>query len=147
MTTTYIRNEKGEFVCPECGVTKVRQNTMFYHIQACSGEKTHACKEAGCSKAFALKSGLQQHQAQAHGSTRWACPCCPHNGSKTLANLLIHIGRKHGTGWIPARDTESGTCSSCKKIFASDTAYYYHAVKCFTVPETMAPLIATVSSV
>jgi hypothetical protein len=128
---TYVRNEKGQFVCPDCGEIKDRQNTMFYHMKKHAGHLTHVCKEPGCGKAFIQKSGLQQHTMQAHpteGAPLWKCPCCPHT-CKMKANLTIHIGRKHGDGWIPP--AKDDTCTGCNKSFASVTAYYYHAVQCF----------------
>ena len=132
---TYLKNEDGHFVCPECAVVKTRQNTMHYHMKKHAGVYEHVCE---CGKAFMHKSGLQQHMLQAHPAPDaivWDCPCCPHT-SKMKANLVIHIGRKHGAGWIPPF-TESG-CSGCKKTFSSVTAYYYHAVKCFTPPPALA---------
>lgn len=136
---TYIRNEAGEFVCPECGVIKARQNTMFYHMKKHAGALTHQCAEPGCGKGFIQKSGLQQHMAQAHpaeGCTLYTCPCCPHT-CKMKNNLIIHIGRKHGAGWIPELCAD-GTCGGCKKEFSSDTSYYYHAVQCFQAPAEIA---------
>jgi len=134
---TYLRNEKGEFVCPDCGEIKQRQNTMFYHMKKHAGVLDHVCTEPGCGKAFIQKAGLQQHVMQAHpveGATVWNCPCCPHS-CKMKANLIIHIGRKHGAGWIPPVGAD---CSGCKKTFSSATAYYYHAVQCFTAPPDIA---------
>jgi general transcription factor IIIA len=133
MTTprmTYTKNERGEFVCPHCGETKARQNTMFYHMRKHTGEMPYVCSV--CSKGFIQKSGLQQHLIQAHPkeapSPEWHCPCCDH-ASKMKANLMIHIARKHCEEWIPAQG-EAG-CSKCKKTFSSGTAYYYHAIHCF----------------
>jgi uncharacterized C2H2 Zn-finger protein len=131
LKTIYVRNENGNFVCPECGVIKERQNTMFYHMKKHTGVLSHPCTVPGCGKAFVQKSGLQQHVLQAHaaeGAPMLSCPCCPH-ASKMKANLLIHIGRKHGAGWIPP--ASDGSCTGCKKEFSSVTAYYYHAVQCF----------------
>ena len=127
---TYIKNDKGLCVCPTCGETKARQNTMFYHMKKHTGEFNHACTL--CDAKFIQKSGLVQHMTQAHptgAEPSWACPCCDHT-SKMKANLLIHIGRKHGEGWIPAV-AGACTCGGCKKGFGSATAYYYHAVQCF----------------
>jgi hypothetical protein len=128
---TYIKNEAGLFVCPECGETKNRSNTMYYHIKKHNGLLDHACPEIGCDKRFVHKGGLAQHMAQAHATTEpdLACPCCDHS-CRTKANLLIHVARKHGEGWVPVRDN-AGDCVGCQKHFASDTAYFYHAVQCF----------------
>lgn len=135
----YHKNEKGEFVCPDCGVTKARQNTMFYHMKKHAGDKSYVCNV--CSKGFIQKSGLVQHMLQAHAAPdsppAFACPCCDHT-AKMKANLLIHIGRKHSDGWIPAVDGAGAcACAGCKREFSSATAYYYHAVQCFTVPDEM----------
>lgn len=135
---TYIRNADGHFVCPDCGEVKTRQNTMFYHMKKHAGDARHTCKEPGCGKAFIQKSGLQQHMIQAHpdeeAAPSWSCPAdgCDHV-CRMKANLIIHIGRKHGEGWIPPL-AGGDTCTRCKKTFASPTAYYYHAVQCFTAP-------------
>ena len=142
---TYIRNDDGHFVCPECGEIKARQNTMFYHMKKHAGDMQHICPEQGCGKAFIQKSGLQQHTMQMHspGATLWSCPCCDHT-CKMKANLIIHIGRKHGKGWIPAMDASG--CTGCKKEFSSATAYYYHAVQCFQAPTEIADCLATTVS-
>jgi hypothetical protein len=133
---TYLRNAAGEFVCPDCGITKKRQNTMFYHMKKHAGELSHVCSV--CSKGFIQKSGLQQHMVQAHPEaaaaagcavTEYACPCCDHT-CRVKSNLFIHIARKHGSGWVPAASGAT-TCSCCAREFSSATAYYYHAVFCF----------------
>ena len=133
---TYYKNADGHFVCPECNVVKTRQNTMHYHMKKHTGIYEHVCD---CGKEFLHKSGLRQHMFQAHpapDAAVWNCPCCDHT-SKMKANLVIHIGRKHGTGWIP-KASDDGACSDCKKSFSSVTAYYYHAVKCFQAPSNIA---------
>ena len=141
---TYMRNEKGEFVCPHegCGVTKARQNTMFYHMKKHAGNMDYVCDVPGCGKSFIQKSGLQQHRLQAHttDAPEWSCPCCDHV-SRVKSNLLIHVGRMHGSGWIPSLEN-GGDCAGCKRSFSSATAYYYHAVQCFTPPDDIADKIA-----
>ena len=135
---TYIRNADGHFVCPDCGEIKTRQNTMFYHMKKHAGVASHVCKEPGCGKAFIQKSGLQQHMTQTHPdegeAPAWSCPAegCDHV-CRMKANLIIHIGRKHGDSWIPEL-SDTGSCTGCKKTFASPTAYFYHAVQCFNTP-------------
>ena len=148
MNMNYIRTTEGHFLCPEpgCGAIKKRQNTMHYHMKKHAGDMTHACDVPGCGAAFIQKSGLDQHRAQKHSETvAWACPCCDH-ASKMKANLIIHIGRKHGAGWIPSLD-KTGVCSGCcQKTFESVTAYYYHAVTCFTAPDEMLDKLALITS-
>ena len=128
----YIRNESGLYVCPHCGETKNRQNTMYYHIKKHIGVTDHKCLEPGCGKEFIQKSGLDQHRIQSHPTDSvqlWSCGFCTHS-TKSRANLMIHIGRCHSNGWIP-KQLESHTCSGCNRRFISDTAYFYHAVGCF----------------
>lgn len=139
-STKYVRNAEGLFVCPHCGETKARQNTMYYHMKKHAGVLDYACPEPGCGKAFVQKSALDQHCRQAHPAIAcpeaWGCPCCEHTSS-VKANIIIHIGRKHGAHWIPAVGGDSGMevfCPCCSKELASSTAYYYHGVKCFGVP-------------
>jgi hypothetical protein len=153
---TYIRNETGEFVCPHCKITKTRQNTMYYHMKKHTGEMSHVCDV--CPKRFIQKSGLQQHMLQAHPKeaaaagtdvTEYVCPCCDHS-CKMKANLVIHIARKHGSGWIPGIATSGGaTCSNCDRSFSSPTAYYYHAAACFCglAPAPLAEFLATAISI
>ena len=126
-TMKYIRTESG-FSCPECDFVSERQNTMFYHMKKHTGDKTHICPEPGCGMAFVQKSGLTQHRLIHGTSEGLTCPCCDHT-SKTKANLLIHIGRKHGEDWIPPM--KDGICTGCNKACASVTAYCYHAVQCY----------------
>lgn len=139
----YTKNEKGEFVCPHCGETKKRQNTMFYHMKKHAGDFTHSCTL--CQKGFIQKSGLVQHMLQVHpeaadGATTWKCPCCDHSCA-IKSNLLIHVARRHGTGWIPPA-ADGCSCSGCKKEFSSATAYYYHAACCFPAPATLYEKVA-----
>jgi len=145
MNTIYIRNAEGLFVCPEpgCGAVKNRQNTMFYHVKRHREEMQHVCSEPGCGKRFVQKSGLEQHRAQRHSSVAaWNCPFCDHS-AKMRPNLLIHIGRKHGVGWIPPLDLDC-VCKGCDKQMASAGAYAYHAVQCFAAPPDIAVKLATI---
>ena len=155
----YPKNECGLFVCTICGETKLRSNTMYYHMKSHAGIKEYVCDEPGCDSAFIQKSGLTQHKRQAHNhltddssvssTSTFACPICFHDSAKTKANLLIHIGRKHGTGWIPKMELSgicTGDCNS--KILSSETAYAYHATSCFIdkapkeLQEFVRPLLA-----
>jgi hypothetical protein len=117
---------------------------MYYHILKHTGTMKHTCPVAGCGKGFIQKSGLTQHMNQVHADVVnapvFSCPCCTHT-ARQKPNLLIHIGRKHGDGWIP-RAVGAGAvlCKGCDKEFQSPTAYYYHAVSCFAkqAPEEIA---------
>lgn len=133
-TSKYIMNAAGLYVCPHCGETKARQNTMFYHIKKHTGALDYPCTETGCGKAFVQKSGLTQHRLQAHPTVDralWNCPACDHT-CPVKANMIIHIGRMHGAPRIPGVATSGCVdCSGCAKTLASPTAYYYHAVACF----------------
>jgi hypothetical protein len=112
---------------------------MFYHMKKHTGEKPHVCSHPGCEMSFVQKSGLTQHMLTHGGGKELACPCCDHS-SKTKANLLIHIGRKHGESWIPAM--KEGRCTGCNKICSSVTAYCYHAVRCFDAPDEIKAALA-----
>lgn len=129
---TSFRTEDGLFVCPYCNETKNRANTMFYHIKKHTGVCKHICE---CGKKFIQKSGLDQHRIQSHSpesAVVWSCGFCPQT-SKTRVNIMIHVGRCHSDGWIPTpiKNVEQQECSGCERKFASDTAYFYHAVGCF----------------
>jgi hypothetical protein len=147
--TKYIKNDAGLFVCPDCGETKKRQNTMFYHMKKHTGNYDYPCKEAGCDKAFIQKSGLEQHMMQVHRKEKgvqWSCPCCDHTCTMKN-NMMIHIGRKHGSGWIPEAETKvECLCNGCATVFNSDTAYYYHAISCFEAPADIAEKLALLST-
>lgn len=134
MNVTYIRTTDGQFLCPHpgCGAIKRRQNTMRYHILRHNNAFTHFCTETGCGAGFTQKSGLDQHMAQKHrNESAFTCHFCDAS-FKVKVNLQIHIGRKHGKGWIQPLD-ESKTCAGCKKSYKdkSETGYFYHAVDCF----------------
>jgi hypothetical protein len=141
MEIPYLPAATGGYICPHCGETKARKNTMFYHIKKHIGALDYVCSEPGCGKAFVQKSGLEQHRLHAHteaGAATWGCPCCAHT-ALTKANMLIHIGRIHGAPWIPTMGSGACDCPGCAKSLASVTAYYYHAMSCFKVPLVPVP--------
>lgn len=136
-TSKYIQNAEGLYVCPHCGDTKARKNTMYYHIKKHVAEPDYVCPAPGCDKAFFQKSALDQHRLQAHVAVAekpvWTCPCCDHQ-SAVKSNVVIHIGRMHGSPWIPDVGEGGVCCPGCSKSLASPTAYFYHAISCFRVP-------------
>ena len=147
-TSKYTMNAEGLFVCPHCGETKARKNTMFYHIKKHVGALDYPCPEPGCGKAYVQKSAMDQHRLQAHPAVAaaerryWGCPCCD-LVSHVKANVVIHIGRMHGDPWIPATGAVSGECPGCHKAMASPTAYFYHAMACFAVPLDPVPVASS----
>lgn len=149
MAITYNKDSEGNYVCPHCGDVKRNRSTMFYHIKKHTGILNYICQEPDCGAAFLQKSGLTQHYRYAHKEKEcekkqknisrseflWGCPECKYSCA-TKSNVVIHIGRKHGAPIIPpVTKTECGNieCSGCSKLCASSTAYFYHAVSCFSL--------------
>ena len=71
---TYIRNEQGHYVCPECDVVKVKQNTMHYHMTKCrlknkpvEERPTHTCEFCVASLPFLTAEALSLHLARMAG--------------------------------------------------------------------------------
>ena len=138
-----MKTDDGLFICPECGETKARSNTMYYHMKSHAKILDYICEEPGCGRGFIQKSALIQHRLHMHvstlsdpsttGDTALSCPLCKHKTAKTKANLIIHIGRVHGAGWLPEADVgKLGTHDcACGKQLLSATAYAYHAVRCY----------------
>jgi hypothetical protein len=124
---------------------------MHYHLKSHSGETKYACTQ--CDKKFIQKSGLTQHMAQVHVDdasdtqkkiqTCWTCTLCQHV-AKTKANMMIHIGRIHGKGWIPPMNDG---CNKCSKKFNSAGAYFYHATTCFEPTPEVATAITAITAI
>jgi len=129
----------GIYTCKECGKTTTYASTMHYHIASRHiKEKPYNCSD--CKKGFVQRSLYEKHLAVAHSDTTrnryvgvyYQCSGCSHT-STTKGNCLIHYTRTHAS-WIPAYKKDS-ECTGCKKIFTSSTAYLYHAINCFPIPE------------
>ncbi len=134
MPYTYQKNAAGEFLCPHCGVTKARQNTMHYHLKRHEDHLPFQCDI--CKKEFLHASVLALHKAARHpaegrqdepadeNSSRcskgFACPSCKFS-SLTRANCIIHYLRRHCNVL-----TSGTTCPKCEKICNSRTALMYH---------------------
>jgi hypothetical protein len=142
----YIKNDDGTFTCPECGVIKKHQSTMYYHMkQTHTNESKYKCDE--CDKGFMQKSLLNNHIA-VHHPDKSDCPTfnCPDkhcdHSSKTKGNLRIHILRIHFADEIDAIykkrtsvETMQHKCRGCKESFKSKTAFYYHAMGCIDLSD------------
>ena len=146
-TSKYIRNDEGNYVCPNCPKITQHQNTMYYHIK-----KEHTkdlpfeCKLCVALPRFLQKSSYLHHLATLHpempdddtgcknpyAGVTYACPSCDHI-SHTKSNTRIHYARNHAKDWIPTYTKDP--CGSCGKECASSSSYLYHAIDCFPVPE------------
>jgi len=136
----YIRNDDATFTCPDCGVIKNHQSTMYYHMKQHRNEYIYEC--GICKKGFMQKSMLEKHCAVHHSSTcdseHYTCPKkdCTHS-SKTKGNLRIHIIRVHLADEVniiykrrAGEHTAQHRCRGCRETFKSLTAFYYHAAGC-----------------
>ena len=152
VSSKYIKNNEGKFVCPHCNKIANNQNTMHYHIR-----KNHTqdlpfeCKRCEAGPKFLQRSSYLHHLATIHaddlklndaeaaavgGSTinpyaeeSFSCPSCTHT-THTKSNILIHFARTHCKDWIPAF-IKDNACEGCDKIFKSSSAYLYHSLSCF----------------
>jgi uncharacterized Zn-finger protein len=142
MTYQYQKNVDGLYVCPSCGVTKERQNTMHYHMKTHEGKLPFQCNH--CTKSFLQAYTLEIHKKAQHDkeeSRLIKCPmekCC-FKGTVTKSNLLIHFVRKHcqpAVAKILSMNNELYHCSACNKDMKSSTAFYYHALSCIKVEDS-----------
>ena len=138
MTSKYIKNDDGYFVCPSCDVIKKNQNTMYYHMKKHDGKLPFECDI--CHKDFVQKSSLELHKLSKHKNNSskndditYKCvfPNCDFE-SITKSNRRIHCLRKHFQKEISQIVGENNSCNSCKKSFQSQTAFYYHVSSCIT---------------
>lgn len=135
MTSKYIKNENGSFVCPHCSIVKERQNTMYYHMKKKhEGKLPYECSI--CKKDFIQKTSLELHMLSKHKDDKvvpkmfkCADPNCKFE-SLTKANCRIHCLRKHFKDEIYQILEENNSCSVCKESFRSGSAFYYHAANC-----------------
>lgn len=140
---TYIKNEEGHFVCPECNVVKKRQNSMHYHMKKHLEEFNHTCK--ACKKSFLQKQTLDLHMRSKHPEllekeqNKFACPFdqCEFE-ALTKGNCVIHCLRVHYQDVIDEimivdEDTKLICCTVCDDTFTSSGSFYYHCKKCLNV--------------
>ena len=143
MTLKYIKNEDGNFVCPDCGVIKKNQNTMFYHMKKHEEQLTHVCK--ACKKGFLQKQTLDLHMRSKHpelikdtanSEKKFKCPFddCEFS-ALTRGNCVIHCLRLHfqdeiNNLMVKDNETKIICCNECQKEFSSSCAFYYHCKGC-----------------
>ena len=142
MTLTYIKNENGHFVCPECNVVKTRQNSMHYHMKKHMEELNHVCKV--CKKGFLQKQTLDLHIRSKHPeldtnpeeSKKFSCPFdgCEFR-ALTKGNCVIHCLRVHFQEEMKLlmkvnQEKKSISCTKCSTEFQSSCSFYYHCKNC-----------------
>jgi len=141
MTMKYIRNEDGDFVCPDCGIIKQRQNSMHYHMKKHMEQINHVCK--ACKKGFLQKQTLDLHIRSKHPELlkneeekTFTCPLdgCPFS-ALTKGNVVIHCLRVHFQEEIKQimnvdAETQAISCNGCAKEFHSSSSFYYHSKLC-----------------
>ena len=145
MTLTYIKNEHGHFVCPDCNVVKTRQNSMHYHMKKHMEELNHVCKE--CKKGFLQKQTLDLHIRSKHPELdtnpeeikKFACPFdnCDFR-ALTKGNCVIHCLRVHFQEEMKLlmkvdQETKNISCTKCDTEFQSSCSFYYHCKNCIDV--------------
>lgn len=143
MTFTYIKNDDGNFVCPDCGVIKKRQNSMHYHMKKHQDELNHICK--ACKKGFLQKQTLDLHIRSKHPELlkqeseplkRFKCPMDDCNFTAlTKGNCVIHCLRIHFQEEMKEimkvhNDTKTITCGECDTEFHNSCGFYYHCKDC-----------------
>lgn len=154
---TYIRNEQGHYVCPECDVVKVKQNTMHYHMIKCQQKNrpveeraVYPCEHCVDSIPFLTADALSLHLARMAGRSSHpdvdnvkdvVCPfddCEFHDMNK--GNVRMHFMRKHLTKEVKAlleRDENNqAVCTNCRVTFKSLGSFYYHSIGCVSLPVT-----------
>ena len=138
MTSKYIKNENGHFVCPNCEVVKKNQNTMYYHMKKHEGKLPFECDI--CKKDFVQKSSLELHKLSKHKGSKKEVDtfkCVFDNcefKSITKANRRIHCLRKHFQESVNTI-MDDKNCIRCNKLFQSQSAFYYHVSSCIQVDD------------
>lgn len=116
---------------------------MHYHMKSHEGRLPFECNF--CSKQFLQAYTLEIHKKAQHDkeeSRLLKCPvdnCC-FKGTVTKSNLLIHFVRKHCHDEVEGILTMKDglyQCKQCNRELKSSTAFYYHAISCITVQNTV----------
>jgi hypothetical protein len=147
----HMKKHTGEtrYRCEDCDrpfISKgaLAQHRLHIHNEGTAANELPANQPVAMAEESAAKPKITSEEETtpkgAPAVAMFECPCCTHT-AKTKANMITHIGRKHGVGWIPAPEELCAggpiECSKCEKHLGSRTAYYYHAVSCFSVPSTI----------
>ncbi len=147
MPLKYIRNENGDFVCPECGIIKKRQNSMHYHMKKHLDELNHVCDI--CKKAFLQKQTLDLHIRSKHPQiiehepkNKFKCTFdnCEFT-ALTKGNCIVHCFRTHFQDEIKEiininNETKIISCNECNNEFHSSSSFYYHVKNCIKLDKS-----------
>ena len=145
---TYLRNGAGDYLCPDCGFTSTKQNTMHYHMKTHLGVLPNTCDT--CKKSFLQKQQLDIHLTTNAGKTghpdvdlatvtMYECPfdgCefkSPNKGNCRTHCMRIHVAEE--TAALLERGDEI-SCRHCSETFNSLGQFYYHSLKCVNLPVT-----------
>jgi hypothetical protein len=153
MPLKYVKNTEGHFVCPTCGITKRRQNSMHYHMKKHLEEVNHICQY--CNKTFLQKQTLDLHQRSKHAdqlaNDTHRAFSCPFQGcefqSHTKGNCVIHCLRVHFQEEILPYlhyhpENRSYSCRHCREAFQSTSAFYYHIKNCIPFDKSTTKYVA-----
>ena len=135
MVYEYKKNEDDHYVCTVCGVVKVNQNTMHYHMKKHEGNQSYECKE--CEKKFYQKYALDDHVKLNHSRDPIVEIKCPFTDCDLSfikkEHCRIHIARNHLKKALEPliekkKDSKIHCCIPCKKDFNSYPAILYHTM-------------------
>ena len=147
MPIKYVKNNDGEFVCPECNMTTKNQSTMHYHMKKhmknTKDEFKYECEH--CDKVFLQKQSLLVHMRFKHPdeleeNTVFECPFDCDFTSPAKGNCIIHMIRVHFQEELqqimfPQAGTKNILCGGCQKEFKSNSAFIYHCKNCLNLSE------------
>jgi hypothetical protein len=143
----YVKNDAGLYMCPECDYTSAKSSTLCMHLNKHDKERENKCKF--CDKIFGQKQTLEKHLERFSGrgdhpalkeKEGFECPCdtCEFTSS-SKGNCRTHFMRVHvakETNALLEKGDNSITCKTCRDTFDSSGLFYYHSVRCVSLPIT-----------
>ena len=151
---TYLKNEAGDYLCPDCGTTKKNQNTMHYHMKKHllekAEEKPFACTHCAIP-AFLTKAALDAHMTRLAGRGGHPVPTdalneitCPFDGCDfsdiNKGNVRTHCMRVHVGDEVRALldrgEAKDIKCKNCSLDFNNIGSFYYHSIGCVSLQTT-----------
>ncbi len=143
ISSKYLKNADGKYVCPYCNITKTHMSTMHYHMKKHDPTQPFAC--IYCDKKFVYKQYLDLHYASKHTNEikenrKYTCPytnCDFH--SNIYSNIRTHYMRIHCKDIVDSIITSCNEqtqfqCTICNNKYNNSTSFYYHAYTCVQPP-------------